>query len=198
MTSIALVLSVIHKRSSRSSMALLAILLTLLSVCLLGCIIAETAFFTMRDAKVIALLNGTQIPDSVVKSIQKSLGVIDAYKSISYCKSFVSSLMQKNDHNLVRNAIILQWLAFLFTMIAVIILIISAVSLDKQKKREFEVSNSHPLTLYGEHSISYGIVSTTRERTVSERGSGSPLAAEPIFGTQASSTAGNVIQEERL
>lgn len=97
LTTIALVLTFIEsrsRRSSRSSLVFISIGLTLLCIWLLGSLIAETVYFAGSSARVVAFLNGIQLPENVIKAAQNQAGLTGVYKRIPYRMSHQNLIQQ--------------------------------------------------------------------------------------------------------
>ena len=61
-----------------------AMLLSIATLFLLASMVPYMLFFCTRSASVKAFVGGSQIPDSAVQSMARSLGVTGEYKSVSY------------------------------------------------------------------------------------------------------------------
>jgi len=97
-----------------------AILLSIASLFLLASMIPYMIFFSTRSASVKAFIGGSLIPDSVVQSAAKSLGVNGEYKSVSYLKLVA----------------IFPWFTLLAAFIAIVLLFAAATRISSHGVEE--------------------------------------------------------------
>jgi hypothetical protein len=104
---------------------ILGSLLAFASVLLLAVTIAFTTIFATKSARVSASIGTLQLPQSVIDSQAKALGVSPVYKEQSYRELQSSPALQSADAICpsVLHAAILPWFAWLFTSVAAVALL---------------------------------------------------------------------------
>ncbi|KDQ53966.1 hypothetical protein JAAARDRAFT_49575 [Jaapia argillacea MUCL 33604] len=80
-------------------------ILAFLTIFILATEIPVSIFVAKREAKVTAFIGKIQLPDSIIQSVEKSLGVTRVYHELKY----------------LRNIAILPWVAFLLALIATVL-----------------------------------------------------------------------------
>ncbi|KAF8147978.1 hypothetical protein B0H34DRAFT_669147, partial [Crassisporium funariophilum] len=105
-TTLFLSMTLARPKSFRTTFVLQGVLLATCALWLFVVLVPMTLFYARRAARVEAFLDGVQLPDGVVVTVQKALGFTSVYRNIPYL-SF---------------ATILPWFTFLFTSIAAIAL----------------------------------------------------------------------------
>ncbi|KAF8870405.1 hypothetical protein CPB84DRAFT_1968126 [Gymnopilus junonius] len=114
-----LILTVLCPASFCRTFALQGSILLLLALCLLVNLIVETIFIARRSAKVTASVGQVPVPQSVIEGVEQSG---------------------------VKDAVILTWITFLFTIIASVILYIAASRVSARFNRELEDQHtSYPI-----------------------------------------------------
>ncbi|OSD07932.1 hypothetical protein PYCCODRAFT_1357883 [Trametes coccinea BRFM310] len=101
LTSLASLVSLLFARSARA-FTFLGLFLSFLTIWLFASLVPMTDFVANRQAKVSAFLGTVPLPDSIIQTVQQQLGVTSVYRDIHY----------------LRLAVILPWIAFLFSAIA--------------------------------------------------------------------------------
>ncbi|KAF8147982.1 hypothetical protein B0H34DRAFT_270310 [Crassisporium funariophilum] len=128
-TTLFLSMTLARPKSFRTTFVLQGVLLATCALWLFVVLVPMTLFYARRAARVQAFLDGVQLPDGVVLTVQKALGFTSVYRNIPYL-SF---------------ATILPWFTFLFTSIAAIALFKAASHVDRLQ-RDFESNTNTPRT----------------------------------------------------
>jgi hypothetical protein len=95
--------------SAYNSLPLLTLPLLLSSALIFSTVVPFTYFYATREARVVARLGHSVISPEAVKQVEKSLGLTGVYREVSYLKP----------------AVILPWLALLFTLTTALTLLSS-------------------------------------------------------------------------
>lgn len=88
-TTIFLGMTLCRPKSFRRTLFFQAVLLISSSAWLFSVLVPLTIFHAKRSARVNAYLDGIQLPNYVVNTVENALDITSVYKRIQYCKLFL-------------------------------------------------------------------------------------------------------------